>query len=380
MKIRLSRCFPFPACVLMRGTISDNIRKESIMQGMKKPRKLQAGDTLAAVTLSWGAPNVFPDRYEAGKRHLEKAFGVRVVEMPHTLSDAGWLMENPQARADDLMQAFSDPAIDGIVSTIGGDDSIRILPYLDLKVIRDNPKIFLGYSDSTVTHLACLKAGVVSYYGPSIMAGFAENGGLFPYMVDAVKRTLFSSLPVGELKPNTDGWTDEHLDWAEPAHQARKRMLNKSSGWKFIQGSGIHQGHLIGGCFEVLDWLRGTAVWPTPDVWRGAALFIETSEEAPSPADVKRGLRALAAVGVLKEINGILFGRPGGQVPVEQFGAYDKAVTRVVVNEEKLADVPIVTRMDFGHTDPMTVLPLGLECEIDCDAERICIHENAADD
>jgi len=350
------------------------------MQGMKKPRKLQAGDTLAAVTLSWGGPNVFPDRYEAGKRQLEKTFGVKVVEMPHTLSDADWLMENPQARADDLMRAFSDPAIDGIVSTIGGDDSIRILPYLDLKVIRDNPKIFLGYSDSTVTHLACLKAGVVSYYGPSIMAGFAENGGLFPYMVDAVKRTLFSSLPIGELKPNTDGWTDEHLDWAKPAHQTRKRTLYQSSGWKFMQGSGIHQGHLVGGCVEVLNWLRGTAVWPTPEQWRGAVLFIETSEEAPSPTDVKRGLRAFAAAGVLKELSGILFGRPGGQVPVEQFSAYDEAVTQVVVNEEKLTDVPIVTRMDFGHTDPMTVLPLGIECEIDCDAERVSIHENAVVD
>lgn len=350
------------------------------MQGMKKPRKLRAGDTIAAVTLSWGGPNVFPDRYEAGKRQLEKTFGVRVVEMPHTLSGAGWLMENPQARADDLMRAFSDPAVDGIVSTIGGDDSIRILPYLDLKVIRDHPKIFLGYSDSTVTHLACLKAGVVSYYGPSIMAGFAENGGLFPFMVDAVKRTLFSSLPVGWLKPNSDGWTDEHLDWAEPAHQTRERTLNQSSGWKFIQGSGIHQGHLVGGCVEVLNWLRGTAVWPTSELWRGAILFIETSEEAPSPDDVKRGMRAFAAAGVLKEIRGILFGRPGGQVPVEQFSAYDQAITQVVVNEEKLTDIPIVTRMDFGHTDPMMVLPLGVECEIDCDAERVSIHENAVVD
>jgi len=350
------------------------------MQGMKKPRKLQAGDTIAAVTLSWGGPHVFPDRYKAGKRQLEKTFGVKVVEMPHTLSDANWLMNNPQARADDLMRAFSDPAIDGIVSTIGGDDSIRILPHLDLKVIRDNPKIFLGYSDSTVTHLACLKAGVVSYYGPSIMAGFAENGGLLPYMVDAVKRTLFSSAPVGELKPNTDGWTDESLDWADPALQTRTRKLNQSFGWKFLRGEGVHRGHLMGGCFDVLNWLRGTAVWPGLDVWRGAILFIETSEEAPSPGEVKRGMRAFAASDILKGISGILVGRPGGQVPVERFSAYDEAITQVVVNEEKLRDIPIVSRIDFGHTDPMMVLPIGVECEIDCDSERVTIHENAVID
>jgi muramoyltetrapeptide carboxypeptidase LdcA involved in peptidoglycan recycling len=351
-----------------------------MIEGMKKPKKLQAGDTIAAVTLSWGGPNVFPHRYEAGKKQLEKTFGVKVVEMPHTLSDNHWLMENPRARADDLMQAFADPAIDGIVSTIGGDDSIRILPYLNLKVIRDNPKIFLGYSDSSVTHLACLKAGLVSFYGPSIMAGFAENGGLFPYMVDAVKRTLFSSTPIGEIKPNTEGWTAEHLNWAESKHQTQKRKLSRSSGWKFLQGKCIHKGLLVGGCFEVLDWLRGTPVWPTHDLWRRAILFIETSEEAPSPTDVKRGMRAFAASGILKEVSGILFGRPGGQVPVKQFDDYDEAILQVVVNEERLTDLPIVTQMDFGHTDPMTVLPLGVDCEIDCDAQQIRMNENAVVD
>jgi len=148
-----------------------------------KAQKLQPGDRVATVSLSWGGPGTVPYRYEVGKRQLEDEFGVDVVEMDHTLCDASWLQHNPQARADDLMQAFADPAIKGIISTIGGDDSIRILPYLDLDVMRANPKIFMGYSDTTITHMACVKAGLVSFYGPSIMAGFAENGGMFPYMV-----------------------------------------------------------------------------------------------------------------------------------------------------------------------------------------------------
>ncbi len=115
--------------------------------GMLKPRKLQPGDKLAAVSLSWGGPGTFPHRYQAGKQQLEQEFGVTLVEMPHTMREASWLQRNPQARADDLMQAFADPSIAGIVSTIGGDDSIRILPYLDLEVIRANPKVFLGYSE-----------------------------------------------------------------------------------------------------------------------------------------------------------------------------------------------------------------------------------------
>ncbi|MBN1139650.1 MAG: LD-carboxypeptidase, partial [Anaerolineae bacterium] len=191
-----------------------------------KPPKLQPGDRVATVSLSWGGPGEIPHRYNAGKRQLEAEFGVTVVEMPHTLADPEWIADNPRARAEDLMQAFADPTIRAIISTIGGDDSIRILPFLDLDMIRANPKIVMGYSDTTVTLLACLKAGLVSFYGPAIMSGFAENAGMFPYMVESVRRTLFSSEPVGAIAPNLDGWTVEHLDWADPENQARKRTLN----------------------------------------------------------------------------------------------------------------------------------------------------------
>jgi muramoyltetrapeptide carboxypeptidase LdcA involved in peptidoglycan recycling len=347
---------------------------------MIKPKKLQPGDKVATVSLSWGGPGTFRHRYEAGKRQLQDEFGLTVVEMDHTLSDASWLQANPQARAGDLMEAFADPSIKGIISTIGGEDSIRLLPYLDLDVIRSNPKAFMGYSDTTITHLVCFKAGLVSFYGPAIMAGFAENCGMFPYMVDSVHRTLFSSAPVGTVASNTDGWTVEHLDWAEPENQARKRKLSPSEGWRFLQGENVRRGHLIGGCFEVLDWLRGTAFWPGLEQWRNAILFLETSEEAPPPSAVLRGLRTYAAVGILEELSGILFGRPGGQVPPEQFDEYDAAILQVVAEEEGLTHLPIVTRMDFGHTDPMFVLPYGVQAEIDCQAQRFALVESAVID
>ena len=164
---------------------------------MIKPPKLNPGDKIATVSLSWGGPSVFPYRYQSGVRQLQEEFGLQVLEMPNTLKDADWLSRNPQARADDLMQAFADPSIKGIFSTIGGDDSIRLLPFLDLSVIRNNPKIFLGFSDTTISHLACYKAGLVSFYGPSIMIEFAENCGMFPYVVQSLRNTLFSSDRIG---------------------------------------------------------------------------------------------------------------------------------------------------------------------------------------
>jgi muramoyltetrapeptide carboxypeptidase LdcA involved in peptidoglycan recycling len=334
---------------------------------MIKPPVLRHGDRIAALSLSWGGPSIFPDRYKAGKRQMEQCLGVKLVEGRHTMADATWLAAHPEARASDLMEAFADPSIRGIVSTIGGDDSIRLLPFLDLALIRDNPKPFLGYSDSTVIHFACFKAGLVSFYGPSIMAGFAENGGLFPYMVSSVRQNLFCTEAAGQIAPNTDGWTCERLEWADPELQTQSRKLYPCSGWRWLQGTGIHRGRLMGGCVEVVDWLRGSPVWPDLAVWRESVLFLELSEEAIAPSTLVRILRSIAATGALQAVRGILFGRPYGEE--SSFGAYDMAL-REVCRELGLESLPVVTQMDFGHTDPMFVIPYGVEAEIDCDRQQ----------
>jgi muramoyltetrapeptide carboxypeptidase LdcA involved in peptidoglycan recycling len=344
---------------------------------MIKPSRLYPGDKVATVSLSWGGPGAIPGRYDAGVRQLEETFGLKVVEMPHTRAEDAWLQRNPKARAEDLMQAFADPAIKGIFSTIGGDDSIRILPYLDLAVIKANPKVFIGFSDTTITHLACYRAGLVSFYGPSMMAGFAENCGIFPYTRQSVLQTLFSADPIGRIGPAPEGWTDEFLTWGDPANQSRRRKLNPSLEWKLVQGKGRRRGALIGGCIEVFDWLRGTDFWPGSEAWQDAILFLETSEDAPTPQQVGWMLRPLAALGVLHRLSGILFGRPGGQTPPEKFADYEAAILRVVAEEEGLVDLPILARLDFGHTDPKFILPYGVQAEIDCDRSYLTILEGA---
>jgi muramoyltetrapeptide carboxypeptidase LdcA involved in peptidoglycan recycling len=345
---------------------------------MIKPKKLNPGDRVATVSLSWGGPSVFPYRYEMGVRQLKDEFDLEVVEMPNTLRDADWLAHNPKARADDFMQAFADPSIKGVFSTIGGNDSIRLLPFMDLKLIRDNPKIFMGYSDTTISHLVCYKAGLVTFFGSSIMAEFAENGGMFPYMVQSLRQTIFSGNVIGEVKPATDGWTVEFLDWDDRSIQQCKRKLNPSTGWKFLQGRGIQRGHLVGGCLEVLDWTRGTEIFP--EDWQDAILFLETSEEAPPPKMVARTLRAFAALGILRQLAGILFGRPGGEIPPGKFEEYDQAILQVLQQEEGLSELPVITNMDFGHTSPMFVLPYGVQAEIDFENKRFSILENAVTD
>jgi muramoyltetrapeptide carboxypeptidase LdcA involved in peptidoglycan recycling len=131
---------------------------------------------------------------------------------------------------------------------------------------------------------------------------------------------------------------------------------------------------------EALEFLRGTSAWPDPACFEGAILFLETSEEGPPPAVMARALRVYAAMGLLGRLSGILFGRPGGKVPVDEFGKYDDAILKVVSEEEGLTELPVVTHMDFGHTDPMFVLPYGVAAVIDCDAHRFVIPEAAVVD
>ncbi len=346
---------------------------------MRKPQPLYPGDTVAAISLSFGGAGAFPNRYQVGKAQLEETFGVRVVETRHALRSAEWLNRNPQARAEDLMEAFADSQIKGIISTIGGDDSVRILPFLDLTVIQNNPKIFLGMSDTTVAHMACYRAGLTSFYGTSLMSGFAENGGMHAYQIDDLHRTLFSVEPAGVIAPNANGWTSEFLDWTDPTNQQRVRSLTPSTGWRFLQGQRQTEGHLLGGCVEVLEFLKGTDYWPPMASWDNAILFLETAEfDADNqplvrPQQLVWILRNYAAQGILAKLNGIILGRPYHNQYAHE---YDQALLTVVREEQGLNQLPIISGMDFGHTSPTFTLPYGIQARIDCDAQTFSLIES----
>ncbi len=331
------------------------------------------------VTPCWGGPAIFPARYEAGKLELTKRFGLEVVETPHALCDAEWLYGNPAARASDLMQAFADPSVKAIIASIGGDDAVRLISHLDLAVIRDNPKLFIGYSDATAIHLACVKAGVVSLHGPMIMSGFAENGGMSPLTALTFERVAFDARPLGELPPNTEGWTVEHLPWSDPANQDKPRRRTASAGVEVLRGAGRAAGRLIGGCAEVLEMLKGTPWWPPLSYWDGGILFYETSEEAPSETLVLRWLRNYAAQGILSQLNGIVLGRPGGQMDDARRQAQKRAVL-TALDEAGLTELPVLTDVDIGHTDPIATLAYGVMAEIDCATGTLRLLEAAVSD
>jgi len=342
------------------------------MKELKKPKKLKVGDKVALVSLSWGGAGD-PDlqwRYRQGKERLEKVFGLEVVEMPHTLAGTEYVYNHPEKRAEDLMKAFEDDSIKGIIACIGGIDSVRMLPYIDYDLIHKNPKVFMGYSDTTTTHLICHKAGVSSIYGPTLFMDFAENVSMDAYTVEYIQKTLFSAEPIGEIGP-AEMWTSEFLTWEEKNKEIR-RKYKKNQGYELIQGKGTVQGRLIGGCIEVFYMLRGTEIFPELEDFEDTILFLETSEEKPQLWFVECALRNYGITGILEKIKGLIFAKPQDEVYYEEY----KEVIKKVMKEFNKEDMPVLYNMNFGHTEPKICLPYGALAEIDCEKVSFSILES----
>lgn len=342
------------------------------MINLIKPKKLNKGDKVATVSPSWGGAGDqdLIWRYEQGKKRMEDVFGLRVVEMENTLKGTDYLYNHPEKRAEDLMEAFSDKSIKAIFACIGGSESIRLLPHIDFGIIKDNPKIFMGYSDSTIIHYMCLKAGISSIYGPALLVDFAENISMSPYTVDSLKRSLFSTEVIGNI-PQSEIWTSEFLPW-EIKNKDTPRKFKKNNGYELLQGKGIVQGRLIGGCIEVMEFMKGTDLFPELDKFDNSILFLETSEQKSQPYLIEYLLRNYGAMGVLEKINGIIFGKPADEEYYEEY----KNVILKVLAEYGRQDLPVLYNLSFGHCEPKICIPYGAMAEINCEEKTFSILES----
>lgn len=334
------------------------------------PKKLWKWSKIAVVSSSWWWPWMFESRYNIGKKQLQDEFGVQVVEMNHTLASPEFVYNNPQLRVQDFIDAFADPTIDWIISSIWWDDSIRMLPYIDFQIINNNPKVFLWYSDSTISHFICYKAWIRSYYWPSIMAWFGENWWLFEYIKQSVHKSLFHNNIIWEILPNHEWWTCEFTNWWNPSNQDIPRKLNLNNGWNFLQWKWIVQWELLGGCIDVFPFMFGTSIWPDKDQWKWKILFIETSEEEMSETSLERILRTMWVQWILHNLNWIIMWRAWNEFD------YNDTLLKIINWEFWLNYLPIITNMDFGHTEPVFVLPIWATMTLDFTNQKVFINES----
>ena len=254
--------------------------------------------TVGIVSLSSGTigEDFVKHELDLGVRRL-KEYGLTVKFMDNALKGIDYLKEHPDKRAEDLLQAFSDPEIDMILCAIGGDDTYRLLSYLfeneELqKVVKK--KIFLGFSDSTMNHFMLYKTGLNTFYGQSFLSDICELGKeMLPY----TKKYFEELITTGRIKEITpsDVWYEGRTNY-DKDQLGVELTAKPNNGYELLQGIPVFHGKILGGCvdtiFDIFDGERYAnspelcsryELFPSKKDWEGKILLLETSEEKMLP-------------------------------------------------------------------------------------------------
>ena len=349
---------------------------------MQYAKKLRKGDKVAIVSLSSGmlGEPFCSHNIEIGVKRLRE-YGLEPVFMPNSLKGIEYLKANPEARAKDLKDAFMDDSIAGIICATGGDDTYRLLPYLledkeFIDAVHKNPKLFTGFSDTTINHLMFYKLGLSTYYGPNFICDLAEiSDEMLPY-----SKTAFESYIDGnEYREITSSeiWYQERTDFSKEAVGTERISHKEEHGFELLQGKECFEGRLLGGCLESLyDILTTTryedekavcekyGLFPDIEEWKDKILFIETCEEKPVPEQFEKEVALLKDKGVFDAVSGVLVGKPQDEAYYEE---YKDILVKVIDNTE----LPIVYNVNFGHSTPRCVLQYGVMAKVDMKQKKI---------
>ncbi len=331
------------------------------------PELLKKGDTIAIIAPSAGLAAIFPHRLNNAIKYLESQ-GYKVKEFPCTRKINDWESAPAIERAKDIMDAFLDKEVKAIICEIGGNTINKTLKYLDFEKINKNPKIFCGYSDISVLHYAISKkCNFVSFYGPCALTQLGEFPKPFDYTIKYLNKAFVEG-KIGKIEPSKE-WTDEVLDWGQKKDLERPRKLNKNKGYQWLR-NGQAKGKIIGGCLHSITHLLGTEYWPDH---KNKILFIELPEgeefmKGKPLAEVDAQLADLELTGVLKNINGLIVGRPFRYSDEET-----EKFKEIILDNTKDYNFPILFGADIGHTDPQITIPLGAEVEIDSKENKFFI-------
>ncbi len=324
--------------------------------------RLKPGDKVAIVSPSRPVPSLFPEVANKGIENIRKYFDLDPEIFPHAFDDIKYSYEHPDLRAKDINDAFGNPEIKAVISTIGGDESIRILEHLNREMIIRNPKIFMGFSDCTTITTYLAINGMASIYGGAVMAGFAQMDHFPKEFAEYWKSILFDDskdLTMKRFRKYSQGYPD----WRTSEDPGAVKEIIDSNKWNWINGSRM-EGKIFAANIEVLDWMRGTRYFPELSFFSDKILLLETSEEIPSPLAVERMIRNLEIIGVIDLIRGLAFGRFRGYTEEMQNEA-NKRIERMIKIEFKDKDIPVVGGLGFGHTDPYFPIPNGIPAVVE---------------
>jgi len=335
--------------------------------------RLRRGDRVAIVAPSSGLAPVFPGVYRRGLDAL-RSLGLEPVEYPTTSMKSDELYESVDARARDLKHALRDEAVRAVISVIGGYESIRLYRHLSPSDFTRRPVLLMGGSDATTYLLYARRAGLVGFYGPSVMAGLSQMDDLPSEYRRHLESFLFE--PWSEFEyASYPSYTHGYTGWNAKDGGGVQKLHPAADGWTVLQGDAPAEGHLWGGCIEVVEFLKGTPYWPPASFFDGAVLFFETSEEKPPPERVGYMLRNYGIAGILERASALLMGRPKDYTAAD-VAKLHRTITAIVASEFGRPDLPVITNVDIGHTDPKLIVPIGARVRVDPLLKRITLLES----
>ncbi len=354
------------------------------------PKKLNKNDKVAIISLSRGLLGMpfCKHELEIGIKRL-KEYGLDPVIMPNSMKDMTYISEHPEDRAADLKQAFLDPEIKGIICAIGGDDTYKTIPYLMedkefIDAVKNNPKLFTGFSDTTNNHLMLNKLGLSTFYGPCFLVDVAElDNEMLPYTKKYFEKYFKNELNY-EIE-SSDIWYSDRESYGIEQVGVPRKSHKEEHGYEVLNGKGRVTGKLYGGCIEsIYDAYTGNRygdeaevykkynIFPSDDEWKEKVLFLETSEEKPTPEMLEKMLMEFKNRNILKLVKGIIVGKPIDEV---YYDDYKKVYEKVF----KDLDTPVLFNMNFGHSYPRCVIPYDAEVMVDYDNKKIKINSQILD-
>ena len=296
---------------------------------IRVPVRIKPGDTIGIV-----APAGPFDRqtFLHGARIIED-MGFKIFMPPGLFEKNSYLAGSDKHRVEFVNQLFADDSIDAIICARGGYGSMRILPLLDYEAIKNNPKVFIGFSDITsLLSVLFTRCKLVTFHGP-VVTSLADAS-------EETKLSLFGNIT-----------SDRNLEI-------------KLSGGRTIK-PGMAAGEVCGGNLTMLCHLVGTPF--APDL-ENKILFLEDRGEAPYRID--RMLVHMELAGCLKGLSGVILGAFEECGPIED-------VIKIIGELFEKYPVPILAGLDAGHGNHNLTLPLGIKATLDADRQSLMYHRAA---
>lgn len=308
------------------------------------PKKLKSGDEVRVIAPSRSMTILGEDCKKIATERLE-ALGLKVTFGKYVMeADEDYLIASAQHRAEDLNEAFKDKNVKAILTVIGGFNSNQILDLIDYEAIKENPKIFCGFSDITaLSNSIYAKTGLVTYSGPHYSSFGMLKG--FEYELEYFKKMFFSDEEFEVV--SSKEWSDDlwFID-----QENREFIPNDGM---FVINEGKAEGEIVGGNLCTLNLLQGTKYMPNIE---NKILFLEDDNMAGKIflMEFDRNLQSLIHTPEFKTVKALVLGRAEKDCIMTK----EKWI-KMIKNKPELQNIPVIAGVDFGHTTPIIAFPIG---------------------